>query len=164
MTGKTHITGGIAASLAFAQITDYDPAILLLTGVVGSLLPDICHGGSKMGRTFPLLSKTINMIFGHRTFTHSLLFLFLVNLLLQTFITNDSVIAGLMVGMASHLLLDMVTKNGIKLFFPWKLTVRSPITATTGGHAEYAVFAVLSLLSVYFGYDVFMSYLAGARH
>ena len=29
MTGKTHIVGGIAASLAYAQITNYDPIIML---------------------------------------------------------------------------------------------------------------------------------------
>lgn len=158
MTGKTHITGGIAASLAFAQITHYDPAVLLITGVVGSLLPDICHGGSKIGRLFPVLSKTINLLFGHRTFTHSLLFLFLMAALLQSFIPNESVTAGILIGMASHLALDMVTKNGIKLFFPVNLTVRFPITATTGGFAEFAVFAILSLLSVYFGYEAFGSY------
>lgn len=158
MTGKTHITGGIAASLAFAQITNYDPVILLCTGTIGALLPDICHGGSKIGRSFPVLSKLINTLFGHRTFTHSLLFLLLIGVLLNALSANEAAAAGLLVGMASHLVLDMATKNGIKLFFPLKVTVRFPITATTGGLAEYAVFAVLSVLAVYFGYDAFSVY------
>ena len=64
MTGKTHITGGIAASLAFAQITNYEPALLLVGGVAGALIPDICHGSSKIGRALPFLSKIINGIFG----------------------------------------------------------------------------------------------------
>jgi len=82
MTGNTHIIGGLAASLALAQFTNYDPVLLVGAGVIGALIPDICHGGSKMGRTFPMLSKVINGIFGHRSFTHSLLFLVLGKILL----------------------------------------------------------------------------------
>lgn len=155
MTGKTHIIGGIAASLAFAQITNYEPVILLGAGAVGALIPDICHGGSKIGRTFPLVSKIINVLFGHRTFTHSFIFLMMAAFLFNTFLPNEAVTAGLLVGMASHLLLDMATKNGIKLFFPFKITVRFPLTAKTGGTVEYVIFAMLSLLTVYFGMAAF---------
>lgn len=155
MTGKTHIIGGITASLAFAQVTNYDPFILLGAGAVGALVPDICHGGSKIGRTLPVVSKIINTLFGHRTFTHSLLFLLLSALLFTTVIPNEALAAGLMIGMVSHLLLDMATRNGIKLFFPMKITVRFPLTLKTGGPAEAAVFALLSLFAVYFGYSAF---------
>lgn len=155
MTGKTHIIGGITASLAFAQITNYEPIILLGAGAVGALIPDICHGGSKIGRAFPIVSKFINTFFGHRTFTHSLLFLLLAALLFKTVIPSEAITAGLLVGMASHLLLDMATKNGIKLFFPMKITVRFPLTVKTGGRAESAFFALLSLFAVYFGYTAF---------
>ncbi|HSJ37650.1 MAG TPA: metal-dependent hydrolase [Planococcus sp. (in: firmicutes)] len=155
MTGKTHIIGGIAASLAFAQITNYEPVILLGAGAVGAIIPDICHGGSKIGRTLPLASKTINLLFGHRTFTHSLLFLVIAAFLFHSFLPNEALAAGLLVGMGSHFLLDMATKNGIKLFFPFKLTVRFPVTTKTGGATENVVFALLSLLAVYFGYSAF---------
>ncbi|WP_313894595.1 metal-dependent hydrolase [Psychrobacillus sp.] len=154
MTGKTHIIGGIATSLAFAQISNYDPVLLVGAGVVGALIPDICHGGSKIGRTFPLISKVVQVLFGHRTFTHSLLFLFLIGALLNMISINESIVAGMLVGIASHLILDMATKNGIKLLFPIKITVRFPMTTRTGGTVEHIVFVALSLLSVYFGYDV----------
>ncbi|WP_298823902.1 metal-dependent hydrolase [uncultured Planococcus sp.] len=157
MTGKTHIIGGIAASLAFAQVTNYEPVILLGAGVIGALIPDICHGSSKIGRALPLLSKLINGLFGHRTFTHSLLFLVLFAILLHNFMPMEAISAGVLVGMVSHIVLDMATKRGVKLFFPIKLTVRFPLTATTGGTSENLVFALLSLLCVYFGYDVFLS-------
>jgi len=155
MTGKTHIIGGIAAGLAFAQITNYEPAILLGAGAVGAIIPDICHGGSKIGRTLPLVSKIVNGLFGHRTFTHSLAFLLIAAYLLQAFLPNTALAAGLLVGMGSHLLLDMATKNGIKLFFPFKFTVRFPVTTKTGGSIENVIFALLSLLAVYFGYTAF---------
>ncbi len=157
MTGKTHITGGIAASLAFAQITHYEPAILLIGGVAGALIPDICHGSSKIGRALPFLSKIISTLFGHRTFTHSLLFLFLANLLFQAILPNEALTAGILVGMISHILLDMATKRGVKLLFPFSLNVRLPLTTTTGSFFEHLVFAALSVLSVYFGYAAFVS-------
>ncbi|MER2089425.1 MAG: metal-dependent hydrolase [Sporosarcina sp.] len=159
MTGKTHIVGGIAASLAYAQFTNHDPVIMLGAGVIGALLPDICHGGSKIGRKLPLLSKLINMLFGHRTFTHSLLFLVLIAALLNAFIPNEAVRAGFMAGMVSHYILDMATKNGIKLLFPLNMTVRFPMTTRTGGAVESVVFSILSLLSFYFGYEAFGFYL-----
>lgn len=158
MTGNTHIVGGIAASLAFAQVSHYDPVILLGAGVVGALIPDICHGGSTIGRKLPIISKVINTIFGHRSFTHSLLFLILIGVLLTTFMKNESVTAGILVGMVSHYILDMATKNGIKLLFPLKVTIRFPLTTRTGGSVEYVVFAALSLLSVYFGFGAFGDY------
>lgn len=119
MTGKTHIIGGIAASLAFAQVTNYEPVILLGAGVIGSLIPDICHGSSKIGRALPLLSKVINGLFGHRTFTHSLLFLVLFAILLHNFMPMEAISAGLLVGMASHIVLDMATKKGSQTILPY---------------------------------------------
>ncbi len=155
MTGKTHITGGIAASLAFAQVSHYEPAILLIGGVAGALIPDICHGSSTIGRRFPFVSKIVSALFGHRTFTHSLLFLLLALALFETIGLNEALSAGIIVGMVSHLLLDMATKRGIKLLFPLRVTVRLPLTTSTGSFTEYVVFAALSLLSVYFGYGLF---------
>jgi inner membrane protein len=159
MTGKTHIIGGMAAGLAISQFTNYDPVLLVGAGVLGGLIPDICHGGSKIGRTFPLVSKLINILFGHRSFTHSLLFLFIVATLLHSFVVNEAVIVGILAGMISHYILDMSTKQGIKLFFPFSIRIRFPITTRTGGKVEDLVLAALSLISVYFGYDVFGSYL-----
>ncbi|MDE0584724.1 metal-dependent hydrolase [Planococcus sp. A6] len=155
MTGKTHITGGIAASLAFAQVSHYEPAILLIGGVAGALIPDICHGSSKIGRSLPILSKLISTLFGHRTFTHSLLFLLLMTALFQAVLPNEALAAGILVGMISHIVLDMATKRGVKLLFPLRVTVRLPLTTSTGSFVEHLVFAALSVLSVYFGYGLF---------
>lgn len=159
MTGNTHIVGGIAASLAYAQYANHDPILMLGAGVIGALLPDICHSGSMIGRKVPLFSKLINKIFGHRTFTHSLLFLVIVATLLNAFIPNEAVKAGLLVGMASHYVLDMATKKGVKLLFPLRITVRFPVTMKTGSKVEGIVFGILVLLSFYFGYMAIGFYL-----
>ncbi|KOO51031.1 metal-dependent hydrolase [Viridibacillus arvi] len=153
MTGNTHILGGITAGLAFAQISNYDPLILIGSSVVGALIPDICHSGSKIGRTFRMTSKIVNKIFGHRSFTHSLLFLLLMSFVMNTYISNESITAGVLLGMVSHYILDMATKNGIKLFFPVKITVRFPLTTRTGSKVENIVATVLTIISVYFAFE-----------
>ncbi|MGE7835342.1 metal-dependent hydrolase [Viridibacillus arvi] len=153
MTGNTHILGGITAGLAFAQISNYDPLILIGSSVVGALIPDICHSGSKIGRTFRITSKIVNKIFGHRSFTHSLLFLLLMSFVMNTYISNESITAGVLLGMVSHYILDMATKNGIKLFFPLKITVRFPLTTRTGSKVENIVATVLTIISVYFAFE-----------
>lgn len=153
MLGNTHIVGGITASLAFSQFSNENPFVLVGAGVIGALLPDICHGGSKIGRMFPMSSKIINKLFGHRSFTHSLLFLLLIAVSMDNFVPYRSLTVGILLGMASHLILDMGTKKGIKLFFPIKIPVRFPLTIKTGSKAEQVIFALLCMLSLYFGYE-----------
>lgn len=159
MTGKTHIVGGIASSLAFAYFSNFDPVITVGAGIIGALIPDICHGGSKMGKALPILSKIINLIFGHRSFTHSLLFLVLASFLMDRFLPYDAVKNGLMIGMISHLILDMATKSGIQLFFPISFKVKFPITIRTGSMPENLVFSILSLVSFYFGFQLLNFYI-----
>ena len=153
MLGNTHIVGGITASLAFSQFSNENPFVLVGAGVIGALLPDICHGGSKIGRMFPVSSKIVNKLFGHRSFTHSLLFLLLIAVFMDTFVPHRSLTIGILLGIASHLILDMGTKKGIKLFFPIKISVRFPLTIKTGSKVEQVIFALLCMLSLYFGYE-----------
>ena len=80
-------------------------------------------------------------------------------MLLNAFIPNEAVKAGFLVGMVSHYVLDMATKNGIKLLFPLRMTVRFPVTTKTGGTVEKVVFSILTLLSFYFGYEALIDYL-----
>ncbi|GAE95475.1 hypothetical protein JCM21714_4721 [Gracilibacillus boraciitolerans JCM 21714] len=157
MTGKTHLIGGIAATTVITSFTNYDPIIFIAAGAVGGLIPDICHGGSKIGRKFPLLSNIINKIFGHRTFTHSLLFLIVMGGILSMITSNSTLIAGLIIGMSSHLLLDAATKRGIKLLYPVNLTVRFPVTIKTGGTIESIVLLLLALITIYYGKDIVIS-------
>ncbi|ALC82907.1 MULTISPECIES: metal-dependent hydrolase [Bacillus] len=150
MTGKTHITGGIAAGAALSAMTHYDPILTAVAGAAGGLLPDICHSGSKIGSRLPLLSKIISAIFGHRTFTHSLLFLLIAAVFLSHYVSNDPIRLGILAGMISHLLLDAATRSGIKLFYPFKLTIRFPVTTKTGSKAEHAILAILTVAAIYF--------------
>ncbi|MFB9859514.1 metal-dependent hydrolase [Salinicoccus siamensis] len=150
MTGKTHLIGGIAASLAVSYGIGESPFIITTAGIVGALLPDICHSGSRIGRQFPFLSKLINLLFGHRTVTHSLLFLVLISLITDQIFSDDLIKYGLLAGMISHYLLDMATHNGIRLFFPLPIVIRFPITVKTGGRIEKFFLSILTLVCWYY--------------
>ncbi|WP_249662120.1 metal-dependent hydrolase, partial [Lysinibacillus fusiformis] len=105
-----------------------NPLVLVGASVIGALLPDICHRGSKIGRTVPILAKLVNTVFGHRSITHSLLFLLFVMVALDTLIPYKAISIRIIIGMASHILLDMSTKKGVKLFFPATVYIRFPLT------------------------------------
>ena len=159
MQGNTHIVGGITASLAFAQFSNDNPLVLVGAGVIGALLPDICHRGSKIGRTFPLIAKLVTTVFGHRSFTHSLLFLISMMVLLHMLIPYRAISIGIIIGMASHIVLDMCTKKGVKLFFPVSISIRFPLTTKTGSKVEGVVLMLLSMLSIYLSYELIVRFI-----
>ncbi|WP_054711903.1 metal-dependent hydrolase [Bacillus sp. JCM 19041] len=136
MTGKTHIIGGILACQAVDIFVFGNDGgfVYYAAGVAGALLPDICHTHSKIGRRFPVISKMIATIFGHRTFTHSLLFLVIINAtLLFFFPDNEALRRGVLIGMASHYLLDALTVRGIRFLYPADIRVRLARIRTGGG-------------------------------
>lgn len=92
----------------------------------------------------------ISDVFGHRTFTHSLLFLLIIYFLATTYIPNDSLSIGLLVGMTSHLILDAGTVNGIKFLFPASIKVRLPFYVKTGGTGEQVVLGALTVVTCYY--------------
>ena len=147
MTAKTHALGGLTAALLLAKAGCLGPYWLSLAavGAVGGLLPDIDHPGSYMGRRVPLVSDALEMAFGHRGATHSLLAVFLfytaARLAAPRFLGGG--VAGpfalaLAAGYLSHLLLDMLNPQAVPLLWPWKARVRFPVPPIfpTGGFLE----------------------------
>lgn len=108
MTGKTHIaTGFLVASIT---PTDNIGAILICAG---SLLPDIDHENTMLGRKFKFIAKMLK----HRHFTHSILFVLLCGVFSPY----------LALGVITHIFTDMMTKQGVKLFYPVKKSIRLPL-------------------------------------
>jgi len=128
MTAPNHIVGGIVVTGIFggiAGINILEDWKYLLVCVVFSLLPDIDHPGSIMGRTFKPISRFINRNYGHRTVTHNLAALGIV-VLITWLICKGSGLEGPFTFLAfggyfSHLIFDMMTIAGVPLFYPWAL-------------------------------------------
>ena len=81
MNYTAHVTvgafTGIGISFAASRFHyDLSPVLVTVPAFLGAALPDIDHPKSHLGRRFRFTSKVVNKAFGHRTFTHSLLFCF----------------------------------------------------------------------------------------
>ncbi|WP_017727828.1 metal-dependent hydrolase [Halalkalibacterium ligniniphilum] len=137
MKGPTHILGGLAAATISTQLFDVhvqETLYFYSAALFGSVIPDICHPKSMVGRMVPFISHFLLRIFGHRSVTHSLLFLFLITWLTNLLMINGAadIQAGLLIGIVSHLILDAMTPRGIRLLYPIKMSVRFPFTTKTG--------------------------------
>lgn len=89
--------------------------------MLGSLLPDIDHPQSYLGRRLPFLSVPIFKLFGHRGFTHSFLSLGLLTIASAFYWSvNPLFFGGILLGYFSHLLADMCTPSGVPLLYPDK--------------------------------------------
>ncbi|MED1204563.1 metal-dependent hydrolase [Heyndrickxia acidicola] len=154
MQGKTHVLGGAAAGLLYLSVNSAnDPLLFVSSCAVGALIPDIDHTGSTLGRKIPLLDNVISGLFGHRTFTHSLLFLFLAFLLFKFTHWNIDFEFGILIGMFSHMVLDALTKEGIQFLWPLKIRIRIPLGIRTGGPLEKVFMLALVLYIAYCGYQ-----------
>lgn len=157
LEGKTHILGGVAAGAYYLYSGGtVEQEVLFFGGLMfGAMIPDIDHTGSKIGRAVPLLDDIISTVFGHRTFTHSLLFLILASLLFHWASWPESFEFGIIMGMLSHVLLDMLTKDGIKFLWPFPVTVRIPFGISTGGIFEQGFYTMLIVFIGYYGYQIY---------
>lgn len=126
MTTPNHVAGGIVITGVFSSFVGFNilesiPAIA--TVIVASIFPDIDHPSSLIGKTLLPISKFLNKRFGHRTLTHSLLGFLIFTCLFA--ISNNylfpshqlTTIAA--IAYASHIILDMMTKAGVILFYPF---------------------------------------------
>ncbi len=110
-----------------------DLIFLILFSLFFSILPDIDHIKSFIGRNFFFISYFIYRIFGHRKFIHSILFFFLFYFFIfkynKIFILNTKFIYikySFFIGYLSHIIIDMLTIKGVKLFWPININFRLP--------------------------------------
>ena len=157
MQGKTHIAGGLAAGTLYLLYGEPVESDLLFAGscMLGALIPDIDHTGSTIGRKVPLLDNVISKVFGHRTVTHSLLFMLICMYIFSFTDWPFAVETGLLIGIGSHIFLDALTTAGIKLFWPLKICVRLPKGIKTGSAAEQVFLLCLIVIIAYFGHELY---------
>ena len=118
MTGKTHIAGGVLVGVLAmkAQGIEFDASNMLMAMpaiTLSSLAPDIDHMGSKLGRKFPLIA----MLLTHRNETHRIYALiFFAFILLQIPTLPKWLTITCILAYGSHLVLDILTPDGLDLF------------------------------------------------
>ncbi|MBA8762000.1 metal-dependent hydrolase [Staphylococcus coagulans] len=152
MTGKTHSAAGILVGAAVAthyQLDIFEMTTSIVLSALASIFPDICHTKSKIGQKLPLLSFIFKHLFGHRTLTHSLVFVLSIYFVLHMIETPIYYMISIICGMLSHIILDMLTPRGVHLFFPIPIRVRFPIYFKTGGLMDLSLATTFSLVTIY---------------
>jgi len=144
MMAGSHIALGAAAWLVAAPhlgLPAVEPLSLGLA-VLGSLLPDIDHPKSWVGRRVRPLSNLVGALFGHRGLTHSALAVAACLVLLGQSDLRPAIVAPLVVGYLSHLAADLLTPKGLRLAWPLRGNYALPL-CRTGSPFEPLVVAVL---------------------
>lgn len=126
MTAPNHIAGGIVFTglfCSFFAINIFANPIYISVTILGSLLPDIDHTKSWIGKSVYPIAKWLSRNYGHRTITHSIFFLigiYLISLFVEKNFSEDYSISTIVFfSILSHLIFDMVTLAGIPLFYPF---------------------------------------------
>lgn len=126
MKGVNHAVGGAVFTgifVSFWNVNIFSSVDYFVCTLFCSLLPDIDHTKSILGKMFYPLARFLDRNFGHRTITHSFLFLAIICLVCAFFehLFSDNYYFTLICFFAvfSHFILDLVTLQGIPLFYPF---------------------------------------------
>lgn len=139
MNKPAHLMGGLTAGVAVSKYiipTINNGAIdgivnigvVLCGALLGSLLPDIDHRNSYIGRKLKIASFIISKTLGHRSIVHTPIVIFAFSALLYSLTTQFTgtihnlsrlFVIGISYGMFSHLFLDLLTRRGIPLLYPF---------------------------------------------
>lgn len=160
MKGKSHLICGTIAGLGCAMVSSElnnvgAPEIIsmVVCSSFASLLPDIDMPNSKLGKVVKPYAKIINKLFGHRTITHSVLWLIPMIIFLVKYIDTEFALlwAGIITGFMSHIISDTFTKGGVPWLYPFK-TKRYHLTNIHSGKMDF-LFVILTdiiIIGVYY--------------
>lgn len=163
MTGPNHFVGGLVFTGIFTSFWStniFSNPWFLSFAMICTQLPDIDHTKSLIGKTVYPLAHWLQRNFGHRTITHSFLFLIIGTIgttVIEVMFIHPQWDYGRIFFFAvlSHYILDMVTIQGVPLFYPW---ARNPCVIpgnpdfrlrTNDYKAEAKAFLLFGLIGVF---------------
>lgn len=130
----THIAFSLLIALALP--IGVDTPYLLIFYLLGSLFPDIDVSTSIIGKRI----KPVGWLFSHRGIFHSLPMLAMLSTIIFVLFGKAGIVFG--IGYLTHLLLDMLNHQGIRLLYP---AGRVKGFMKTGGLGEYTLLAIFIL-------------------
>lgn len=159
MTSITHIPFGLlTAEFACSSFEFEMDGKALAVAAIGSLLPDIDHPRSAIGYllSFTGIPQLLEQRLGHRSITHSWLFLLaaLVFLAPLWFYWGLLHYLAAWFGILSHILIDMANISGVPLFWPhrarWVFPPAERYRIAVGTTAEFILAGVLIVTTTAF--------------
>jgi inner membrane protein len=187
MTGRTHdltaftLLNGIFLYSPLTSMSLSTLFVALGANLIGGLTPDIDQPTAELWNRIPagsVIGRILCPILGsHRMISHSILGVFVFAFLSGKFldaihevlrVDMGIVWMSFMIGFISHLLIDVITKDGEPWFFPLPFKVGIPpiraLRIKTGGIAEKSlIFPGLMLLNGYMIYSHYLKYLEFLR-
>jgi inner membrane protein len=146
MMAHTHLAFGLLFGLlSLSFLHPANKYIFIGIAVFASLLPDLDHPQSKLGRKL-VVSKIFNIFFGHRGFFHAI-WIPLAAWLVLSLGFGISYGSAVFIGYFAHLFSDGLTKSGINLIHPLK-QLRMQGFIDTGGVVEHLIFFAVVVLSI----------------
>ena len=143
----THIAFGLFSSLIFLHFFEIERRLLFVLAVLlFSVFPDIDIPTSKIGRKNKFFSRAIGFLFGHRGFLHAIYIPIVLFLIFYS--ASKEISMGIFIGYFSHLLMDSLTRHGIKPFFPI-INKRFYGLIRVNSIFEKLFFLAISILDVY---------------
>jgi membrane-bound metal-dependent hydrolase YbcI (DUF457 family) len=149
---------------------------LVVVGAFVALLPDLDAsesriknltiggkiGGAQIGiRPLAPIAMVLSSLFGHRAALHSLLMVAVISLGTRFIpIMTSSLWLVIILGYVSHLVLDMLTKSGVEIFWPIKTHVGLLprfLRVKTGGLLDTVLLLVSSAGVIFFLHTVIRS-------
>lgn len=142
MMYKNHLLVTSAIAVPIMSATGTLTTSSLLAVGFGALLPDIDEPESFIGRRTRVVSDLINLIFGHRGITHTLIFVVISSLLfscLGSKIGQSEIGLYCSLGVFLHVLEDSFSNGGVEWLNPVSdIKYRVPLY-TTGSIVEYLI-------------------------
>ena len=145
MMFKTHLMFSLLIALLIFKYFNLNPLIFILILVLAGSLPDIDHSKSKIGRKLFFISFFVNLIFGHRKLIHSVIFATALSFLIRIFFGEYWI--PFYIGYLSHLLLDILTKQGLYPFYPSNFKLNGFIK--TNGLIEKLFLSILIISNIF---------------
>lgn len=162
MNYKTHLNGGALIGLYISsQIPKshiLSAGIFLGGTIIGSLLPDIDHKNSYIGKKTKGVSKVINKFAGHRKLFHApLVYLLLYSMSMGAIMQKALLVGvtGIFCGIISHLVLDSFTIGGLPWFYPLAKKRFSLGKIKTNSKIEDLLCGILICINIIMLLDIF---------
>ena len=144
---RTHIAVAVFVGFLLLNFVS-DPAFFFISVVVVTFIPDLDSFNSKIGKKF--FSRVLTAFTKHRGIMHSFLFMILAYFVLYFYFKIISF--GFLVGYGTHLVCDSVTRQGIRIFYPFKFKIRGLLK--TGGKFESFLFLIFSLADIFMTFKI----------
>ena len=153
MRGRTHllIAGSAALVASTAMHLSTTAAVAAVTAAcVGGLLPDIDHKNSTISKEMKVTSFVARSVSSHRGLFHAPLLWCILGAILYFALPEPYclLVAPVMLGVASHLLLDILNPTGIPLLWPITKKKMRLARVRTGGKLDKAIGFVAPILAI----------------